>query len=444
MTTKRPLLLALLLSSTLARTAAADLDSALVTTVPTTESPFAITEPVLRDVSALGLSFSALVLTDEGSSNGLRSVNCTTDYDPTGPDPWEQVHGTFPCLGCCTLSANQASNLFGLAERLFRPNPPGDWYGTATGVNPQQTFFCPKLLRLDAQLALQASSCLANDVDSLSNSLSPVGDQLCNATYGTAAHQVRVHCAPLSDLSTWTLRVTIDNVGGPNEKYPHFRVFPFVHPQFGENMLGVAFAQRFSATVNFALYRESDWSFAAGGQLSSGGVDLSNVPSGSYLDLRVAMEGSDRLTFVWGNDDQIDFAVVSNLGLPGAQTHIGTAVPAGGTYPGAWLAATPNADGVRFFYPDADDDLLVGDIILKAPPPALPAVKLTVPLANLQVFTASVPSLRTSAFSDQYIEGLLFGGGSVQVVAFNPAPIFANGFELESLAHWSTVVGGPP
>ena len=63
--------------------------------------------------------------------------------------------------------------------------------------------------------------------------------------------------------------------------------------------------------MNFALYRESDWSFAAGGQLSAGGVDLSNVPSGSYLDLRVAMEGSELLTFVWVNDDQREFAVFS-------------------------------------------------------------------------------------------------------------------------------------
>lgn len=441
MTTPRPLLLALLLISTLARTASGDLDSALVETVPTTESPFAITEPVLRDVSELGLSFSALVLTDEGATNGLRTLDCEGPWDTAGPAAWEQVQGTFGDLGSCTLSANHESNLFGLSERAVHLPGGGGWRATATGLNPQATFYAPKIITLDESFAFQGSALIANDVNSASNSLVQVADQLCNATYGTAAHQLRIHCAPLDDLDPWTLRVTIDNVGGPNEKYPHFRLFPFFHPPSGETWLGAAFPVRFAATVNLAMYRTTDWSFASGLQLSSGGVDLSNVPVGSYLDLRVAIARSDLLAFVWGNDDQIDYATVRNLGQPGFSTGTGNLVPPGGTFPGAPLAALENADGARVFYPDPNDELLCGDIVLHASPPAPPSP----PTTNYDIFLrANVTASRSIAMGSGALEGLLLLDGSVQVVTVNPAPIFANGFELASLAHWSTVVGGPP
>lgn len=436
MTPTRPLPLFFLLIPILAPAASADLDSAVVTSVPTTEPPFATTAPIVRNLSELGISFSTLVLTDEGASNGLRTLNCDTDYDPSGPAAWEQIQGTFGSFGSCSLSANQESNLFGLSDRAIHLPGGAGWRATATGLNPQATFYVPKIISLDEDFAFQGSSPIANDVNSASNSLVQVADQICNATYGTAAHQLRVHCAPIDDLDPWTLRVTIDNVGGPNEKYPHFRLFSFFHPPSGETWLGALFPVRFAATVNFAMYRTTDWSFASGLQLSSGGVDLSNVPDGSYLDLRVAIASSDLLTFVWGNDDQVDFAVVRNLGQPGFSTHTGTLVPPGGTSPGAPLAAVANVDGARVFYTDPNDELLVGDIILPAPPAP--------PRTNYDNFLrANVTASRTLATSEA-LEGLLLLDGSVQMVTVNPAPIFANGFELASLAHWSLVVGGPP
>lgn len=306
-----------------------------------TDPAFAATEPLAVEHSPTSAEINAVVLTDEGATNGLRTVRCVRNSLSLGSVFNDWIGGKYSC----TLSGNVLGNQFGLAERLVRRPSDGHYFTTVTGLNPSGTRFCSRRVRFNAAMSFVSGTCVFDDVSSISNSLAQVGNELCNASYVPSQAAVRVHCAPFNTTGdpVFTLKATVTGVVGPDTGRPHFRIAPFFHPPSGQDWILVFYTRSGTTFLDLSARRLSDGSLAAGAQVSPGQLSLTGLPAGGFLDVRIPpLSGplSSVIPVLYGNGSAVDYTLLWHFAQPGASQVSGTWVPAGEVPAGATIVVS--------------------------------------------------------------------------------------------------------